>query len=468
MAGCVGSPKRIQDHGSTKAPSSLERDEVATDYSDHERDAIDSVVSVATYALDTRKPAALASCPEQFADIGATLALVIDPHQQPVDRLAALHQVRGSLRRPLQQLALEDGGGQLAQRLENLLVEEQVRLTKLQQRQRVDQSGWLDGKVVDDGGGTDSVDAVEALTTAYETLRQAAAKAGVRDVLDARFDAKSKTGENGMSKMGTALDVIEAKTEALFDALADRAIAKNPALLESLAKASDKLNGTIGGLTAAFGVAEGLVDLLSDESSTMAKIDGGRAIITNGMQLVGAGGHLAGASWGAALAGAGTWITLGYQYLKLVYSTVEMGWEARIGLTRATLNNKLDVVQQRGLAVYGVVDKMERAHALAGEEHDPAKRKALEQYERELAAEAGELVDKFIGELEGPAYERMRREWSLDVPIMQKLFAPLMDRRGLRGRDQVVESMRLMFEGLAYGLANGRALAHEMTTGEAP
>jgi hypothetical protein len=118
--------------------------------------------------------------------------------------------------------------------------------------------------------------------------------------------------------------------------------------------------------------------------------------------------------------------------------------------------------------VYAVIDKMERAHALASEEHDPAKRKALEQYERELASEAGELVDKFIGELEGPAYERMRREWSLDVPIMQKLFAPLMDRRGLRSRDQVVESMRLMFEGLAFGLANGRALAHEMTTGEAP
>jgi len=465
----VGSPKRIQDHGSTQAPSSFERDEVATDFSDGERDAIDSVVSVATYALDTRKPAALASCPDQFADIGATLALVIDPHQQPVDRLAALHQVRGALRRPLQQLALEDGGGQLAQRLENLLVEEQARLIKLQQRQRVDQSGWLDGKVVDDGGGTDTVDAVEALTTAYETLRQAAAKAGVRDVLDARFDAKSKTGENGMSKMGLALDALEFVTSELFDELAERAMKKNlPGIVEAMGKAGDKLNGTIGGLTAAFGMAEGIVDLLSDESSTMAKIDGGRAIITNGMQLVGAGGQLAGASWGAALAGAGTWLTLSYQYLKLVYSTVEMGWEARIGLTRATLNNKLDVVQQRGLAVYGVIDKMERAHALASEEHDPAKRKALEQYERELATEAGELVDKFIGELEGPAYERMRREWSLDVPIMQKLFAPLMDRRGLRSRDQVVESMRLMFEGLAFGLANGRALAHEMTTGEAP
>ena len=68
MAGGVGSPKRIQDHGSTQAPSSFERDEVATDFSDGERDAIDSVVSVATYALDTRKPAALASCPDQFAD----------------------------------------------------------------------------------------------------------------------------------------------------------------------------------------------------------------------------------------------------------------------------------------------------------------------------------------------------------------------------------------------------------------
>ena len=465
MAGCVGSPKRIQDHGSTQAPSSFERDEVATDFSDHERDAIDSVVSIAWTALDTGNRRALTSCPEEFSDIGATLARVLDPHEAPTARLAALREVRALLRRPMQQITLEQDGGRLAQRLEDTMVAEQVRLTRLEQRQRVNESGWIDGKVVDGADDEGREEAVERLTKVYDGLRTLAAAAGVPTVLEQAFDPKSKTSDIGMSKMGLAIDVLEIKTTALLDELVAHATRKGvaPDVLQSLTKASDKLNGTIGGLAAAFGLAEGLIDVLSSESSTGAKIDGARAILTNGMQLVGAAGQLAGAAWGAALAGAGTWIALGYQYAKFVFATL---WDTRISLVRITLNNKLAQVEKHVASVHAVIDKMERAHVLAAEEKDPAKRHALVQYEQDLAVEAGEAIDQFIGALEGPEGEHMRYEHSLDVPVMQRLFGPLMARRGMRGRDEVAQSMVMMFEGLAHAVMNGSKLCHEMTTGE--
>lgn len=465
----MGEPKRIQPRATTTSttPSSLERDEVATDFSDHERDAVDQLVSIATTSLDTGNRRILARCPEEFAHIGHTLANVLDLDMPPTERLRELRELRGQLRRPMEQIALEDGGGALAQRLEDELVEKQVHLTRYEQRLRVNESGWIDGKVVDGADDADRDESIERMTQVYDGLRRLAAAVGVKSALDDAFNPKSKAEDIGMSKMGLAIDVLEFKTTALLDELIAQATRRgvSPEVLASLGKASDKLNGTIGGLAAAFGLAEGLIDVLSSESSTGAKIDGARAILTNGMQLVGAGAQLAGLAWGAALAGAGTWITIGYQYAKFVFATL---WDTRMSLVRITLNNKLAQVEKHVASVHAVIDRMERAHALAADEVDPAKLHALAQYEQELAAEAGAAIDQFIGALEGPEGDHMRYEWSLDVPVMQRLFGPVMARRGLRGRDEVVQSMVMMFEGLAYAVTHGQQLGYEMTTGEVP
>jgi hypothetical protein len=230
-------------------------------------------------------------------------------------------------------------------------------------------------------------------------------------------------------------------------------------------EASGKLNGTIGGLAAAVGIVEGAIDLFSSETSTVAKVDGARGVITNGMQLVGSLGELGGASWGAGLATTGTMLTLSYQYLKLMYETVAMGWSAA-GAVRATLNSKLDQVAiARRHRRYRC---MERAHALAEAETDPAKRAALVAYQRELAAEAGALIDRFLDALAGPARPHLRYAWSLDEPALQRLFAPLTARRGARSRDDVLASMKLLLDGLFYAVTHGRQLAEEMTTGEVP
>lgn len=460
----MAEPKRAHQPAKAPAPTSLERDEVAADFSDMERDAVDQVVMMATSALSDRGKGVLKACPAEFAEVGPLLAIVLDELGDPTERLATLRRVRAALHRPLNQIALEDGGGQLAQRLEDLLTREEGRLIAHQQRLRVDRSGWAEGKVVDAG---DPAAASARLDASLAALRVAAGIGEAPSIHDQVWNSKSTTSDTGVATLGLSIDILEFKTTALLDELIDKAIERGRRdIALTLEHASGKLNGTIGGLAAVVGVAEGAIDLFSSESSTMSKIDGARGLVTNGMQVVGAIAELRGAAWGAGLSAAGTWLTMGYQYLKLVAETVAMGWEARLGLVRATINSKLDQVRDRAAAVADLVDRMQRAHALAEQEPDPAARGALLAYHRELAVEAGALIDRFIGEVEGPTRPHMRYAWSLDEPTMQRLFAPLAARRGLRTPDEVLQSMQLMLEGLAYGVTHGRELAEDMTTGE--
>ncbi len=462
----MASPKRVNAPAPTGAPTSFERDDVATDYSDLERDAVDQVAMMTESVLTERRSAVLAACPDEFADIGELLRLVVDELGDPTLRLELLVRVRGLLRRPLHQLALEEGGGQRAQRVEDLLAREQARLITYQQRLRVDQSGVLDGQVVD---AADPQAASARLSASLAALQRVAGLGAGPTIHDQLWNGKSTTSATGVGTLGTAIDVFEAKTAFIFDQLLERAdAAKRHAAALVLDEASGKLNGTIGGLAAAVGIVEGAIDLFSSETSTVTKLDGARGVVTNGMQLVGSLGELGGASWGAGLATTGTMLTLSYQYLKLMYETVAMGWEARLGLVRATLNSKLDQVRDRAGAIADVIDRMERAHALAEAETDPAKRAALTAYQRELAAEAGALIDRFLDALAGPARPHLRYAWSLDEPALQRLFAPLAARRGLRGRDDVLTSTRMLLEGLFYAVTHGRELAEEMTTGEVP